>query len=106
MIMDAATTFDTSEKAVVDLNTADDAGNLLGVPTGPVTWVNDNDAVATVTVADDTLTAEVVSVAEGTCNVTITDTSSGLTGVLTATVTAGATPGATQLVINASVVPK
>lgn len=100
--MDAATTFDTTQKVAVTLDTADDAGNLLGVPTGPVTWVGDNDAAATVNVAADTLTAEVVSVAEGVANIVITDTSSGLTGTLVATVTAVAGPTATQLVVNVS----
>lgn len=98
----ADTTFDTTQKVAVDLNTADDAGDLLGVPTGPITWANDNEAAAAVNIAPDTLTAEVVSVAEGVSNITVTDTSSGLTAVLTATVTAAAGPVATQLVINVS----
>lgn len=102
--MDTATSFDTTQKVPVSLDTADDAGNRLGTPTGPVTWVGDNDAVATVNVAPDTLTAEIVSVGEGTANFTVTDTSSGLTGTLTATVTAAQAPGATQLIIDVGAV--
>lgn len=97
----ADTTFDTTQKVAVTLDTADDAGTPLGVPTGPVTWVNDNEGAAVVNVAADTLTAEVDSVAAGVSNITITDTSSGLSGVLTATVDAAGNI-ATQLVINVS----
>ena len=92
----ADATITTVEKVPVTLTALDVLGNATS-PAAPVTWASADEAIATVTPSDDTLSSQVVSAGVGTTTVTVTD-ANGLSDTVNVTVDAAGAVSITAVV--------